>query len=159
MLNKFKCLTTQTYLLLKVVKVSSALTVEKRISIVDSLLLSLCFPQSCREAQDPALTRYCNDQQPIDKTNPNLQESGCTTLLGAGPRTRHAMTCLFRPVRCPKAIFSSSCLYKGPYCTIQVFFCSVELTPLSSLESWQVPARLPEGNYQLGTWPHNIQDV
>jgi len=41
----------------EVVKVSSALTVEKRISIVDSLLLSLCFPQSCREAQDPALTR------------------------------------------------------------------------------------------------------
>ena len=144
-----------TYLLLKVKKVSSALTVEKRISLADSLLPSLCFLPSCREAPDPALTRYSYHQRPSIK--PTLtKESGCTTLLGAGPRTRHAMTCLFRPVRCPKAIFSSSCLYKGPYCTIQVLFCSVEVTPLSSLESWQVPARLPEGYYQLGAWPDHI---
>jgi len=48
-----------------------------------------------------------------------FKDSGCTALVTAGARARHATTCLFRPVRCPKAIFSSSCLYKGPYCTIQ----------------------------------------
>jgi len=42
---------------LQEVKISSALTVEKRISIADSLLLSLCFLLSCREAQDPAPIR------------------------------------------------------------------------------------------------------
>ena len=90
-----------------------------------------------------------------------FKESGCTALLGAGQRTRHAASCLFRPVRCPKAIFSSSCLYKGPYCTIQVlFFCSVELAiPFSSLESWEVKAWLSEGYHQLGAWSDNIQDV
>jgi len=46
-----------THVDLQEVKVNSALTVEKRISIADSLLLSLCFLPSCREAQDPALTR------------------------------------------------------------------------------------------------------
>ena len=39
------------------------------------------------------------------------KDSGCTALVSAGARARHATTCLFRPVRCPKAIFSSSCLY------------------------------------------------
>ena len=43
---------------LQEVKVSSALTVEKRILVADSLLPSLCFLLSYREAQDPALTRY-----------------------------------------------------------------------------------------------------
>jgi len=47
------------------------------------------------------------------------KEGGCNALLGPGQRTRHAASCLFRPVRCPKAMFSSSCVYKGPYCTIQ----------------------------------------
>ena len=36
------------------------------------------------------------------------KDSGCTALVSAGARARHATTYLFRPVRCP--IFSSSCL-------------------------------------------------
>jgi hypothetical protein len=32
-------------------------------------------------------------------------------------------------VRCPKAIFSSSCVYKGPYCTIQVLPRVCALSP------------------------------
>ena len=47
------------------------------------------------------------------------QVMGCRAQLGSSGRSQHMASCLFRPVRCPKAMFSSSCLYKGPYCTIQ----------------------------------------
>ena len=68
-------------------------------------------------------------QWPVKSFEPPCwKESGCTALVSAGTRARHATTCLFRPVRCPKAIFSSSCLYKGPYCTIQVLLSDLGKT-------------------------------
>ena len=89
------------------------------------------------------------------------KDSGCTALISVGSRARHATTRLFRPVRCPKAIFSSSCLYKGPYCTIQVLFSDlVRLRKkLFFLEPREISAQLRERRHQPGTGLDNYQDV
>ena len=47
------------------------------------------------------------------------EESGCGAILERSALPLHTNTCLFRPRRCPKAMFSASCTYKGPLCTIQ----------------------------------------
>ena len=44
-------------------------------------------------------------------------------------------------VRCPKAMFSSSCVYKGPYCTIQV-----RKSRFNGMELCHHPATPPQGH-------------
>ena len=44
---------------------------------------------------------------------------GCTTVTRRQVMSQHKEQCLFRPVKCPKAMFSLSCSHIGPFCTIQ----------------------------------------
>ena len=44
---------------------------------------------------------------------------GCSTVTRGQLMDQHKELCLFRPVKCPKAMFSMSCTHIGPICTIQ----------------------------------------
>ena len=44
---------------------------------------------------------------------------GCTTVARRQVMSQHKEQCLFRPVKCPKSMFSLSCDHMGPLCTIQ----------------------------------------
>jgi len=44
---------------------------------------------------------------------------GCTTVARRQVMSQHKEQCLFRPVKCPKSMFSLSCDHLGPLCTIQ----------------------------------------
>jgi len=44
---------------------------------------------------------------------------GCNTVTRKQAMSLHKEQCLFRPVKCPKAMFSMSCNHVGPFCTIQ----------------------------------------
>jgi len=44
---------------------------------------------------------------------------GCTTVARRQVMSQHKEQCLFRPVKCPKSMFSLSCHHMGPLCTIQ----------------------------------------
>ena len=45
--------------------------------------------------------------------------SGCQTVCRASLLAAHRAVCLHRTVTCPKAMFSLSCPYVGPFHTIQ----------------------------------------
>jgi len=44
---------------------------------------------------------------------------GCNKITRSQLMSQHRDACLFRPVKCPKGMFSLSCTYIGPLCTIQ----------------------------------------
>jgi len=44
---------------------------------------------------------------------------GCSTVTRKQAMSMHKEQCLFRPIKCPKAMFSMSCSHVGPFCTIQ----------------------------------------
>lgn len=44
---------------------------------------------------------------------------GCNKITRSQLMSVHREVCLFRPVKCPKGMFSLSCLHIGPLCTIQ----------------------------------------
>jgi len=44
---------------------------------------------------------------------------GCNTVTRKLTMNDHEEQCLFRPIKCPKAMFSTSCSHVGPFCTIQ----------------------------------------
>jgi len=44
---------------------------------------------------------------------------GCSTVTRGQVMSQHKEQCLFRPVKCPKSMFSMSCTHIGPFCTIQ----------------------------------------
>jgi len=44
---------------------------------------------------------------------------GCNKITRSQLMQQHRDACLFRPVKCPKGMFSLSCTYIGPLCTIQ----------------------------------------
>ena len=68
-------------------------------------------------------------------------------------------------VRCPKAMFSSSCVYKGPYCTIQVREVEVQWNGTVPPPCHPTPgpralgARPPQGGHRHPARPHHLQDV
>jgi len=46
-------------------------------------------------------------------------KSGCSIVTSREMISAHREVCLFRPVECPKTIYSKSCKFIGPFCTIQ----------------------------------------
>jgi len=48
-----------------------------------------------------------------------FKAEGCCTVTRRHAMELHKAYCLFKPVRCPKAMFSLSCNHTGPVCTIQ----------------------------------------
>eukprot|EP00092_Neocalanus_flemingeri_P016611 GFUD01017972.1.p1 GENE.GFUD01017972.1~~GFUD01017972.1.p1 ORF type:complete len:408 (+),score=130.92 GFUD01017972.1:90-1226(+) len=44
---------------------------------------------------------------------------GCSTVARGQVMAQHKEQCLFRPVKCPKSMFSMSCTHIGPLCTLQ----------------------------------------
>ena len=48
-----------------------------------------------------------------------FKAEGCSTVTRKQAMLLHKEQCLFRPIKCPKAMFSMSCNYVGPFCNIQ----------------------------------------
>ena len=48
-----------------------------------------------------------------------FKKSGCSIFTSRELISTHREVCLFRLVECPKTIYSTSCKYIGPFCTIQ----------------------------------------
>ena len=142
--------------------VSSALTAGKRISNADLPSLNLCYPLSCKEARDPALTKYF--------LSLNITTVMYTVHVSRGPAalpfsvSAQGLTTQW-PVSSGQSVVQKQSSHH-PACTrahtapYRFSFCSsrsIFHTLLS--ESWQITAWLPEGCHRLGTWADNIQDV
>jgi len=66
-----------------------------------------------------------------------FKKSGCSVVNSSELISAHIKVCLFRLVECPKTIYSTSCKFIGPYCTIQqhgrdAHKLHVGITPLDS---------------------------
>jgi len=48
-----------------------------------------------------------------------FKKSGCSVINSRELISAHRKACQFRPVECPKTIYSTSCKFIGPFCTIQ----------------------------------------